>query len=134
MVQPDPSHPLAGPFWQAAREQRLEMSWCANCDAAVWYPRPACPDCDGALHWRALSGSATLLSWTVVGKSLNPDFGAPYITALVVPVEAPGARLVTRLVDCEPGDLECDMPLRLCFRMLQPRQGEPFMAPVFTPA
>ncbi len=134
MIQPDYDDPVAGPFWRAARERRLDMSWCGHCDTAVWYPKPACPACGGEPHWKTLGGAATLLSWTVVGKMINPFFEGPYVPALVVPREAPGVRLVTQLVDCDPSALVCDMPLTLCFRTLQPRKGEPYLAPVFTPA
>ncbi|TXS96151.1 hypothetical protein FV139_01205 [Parahaliea maris] len=133
MVQPDTNDPVTGPFWLAASEQRLVMSWCERCDCAVWYPKPACPECGGLLHWKTLSGDATLLSWTVVSKTMNPSFNGSYIPALVVPRDAPGTRLVTQLVDCEPAELVCDMPLALRFGMLQPREGDPYMAPLFTP-
>ena len=134
MIQPDYDDTLTGPFWRAARDHQLVMSWCQTCDHAVWYPRPACPTCQGGLTWKRLSGRATLLSWSVVRMPLNPAFKTPYIPALVVPEEAPDARLVTQLVDCGPAQLHCDMPLRVCFRSLEPRQGEPFVAPVFGPA
>lgn len=126
--------PLSGPFWQAADEGRLAMPWCGHCERAVWYPQPACPDCGAEPAWRTLSGRARLLAWTVVRKPVNPMFLPEYVPALVVPEEAPGARLVTQLVDCAPEDLQCDMPLVADFRTLSPRGGEPYVAPVFRPA
>ena len=134
MLQPDYNDALSGPFWRAAREQQLVMSWCEACDEAVWYPQHSCPTCQGKLTWKPLSGRATLLSWSVVRMPLNPSFSTPYIPALVVPEEAPGARLVTQLVDCETEALRCDMALQVCFRTLEPRGLEPYMAPVFSPA
>ncbi|HUH38136.1 MAG TPA: OB-fold domain-containing protein [Spongiibacteraceae bacterium] len=133
MIPPDPDDPLTGPFWRAANNGQLVMSWCDDCDQAVWYPRPACPVCQARLYWKLLGGHATLLSWTVVHRPVNPVFTTPYMPALVVPVEAPRARLVTRLVDCDGADLQCDMPLTVRFRELVTRQGERFMAPVFGP-
>ena len=134
MIQPDLSDPLTGPFWQGAREGKLRVSWCGACDQAVWYPRAHCPACNGALHWQTLSGEATLVAWSEVNGPLNPDFSAPYLTGLVSPREAPYIRLVTQLVDCWAQDLRCDMPVTVCFRELQPRQGAAFVAPVFRPA
>lgn len=134
MIQPDIHDPLSGPFWKAARDQQLVMSWCDDCNQAVWYPEARCPVCQGGLYWKPLSGQATLLSWTVVRKPVNPVFMPLYIPALVVPVEAPHARLVTQLVDCEPEALRCDMPVSVRFRELTPQQGEAYMAPVFAPA
>jgi CheY-like chemotaxis protein len=43
-------------------------------------------------------------------------------------------RLVTQIVECDFADLRCDMPLQLCFRMLEPIKRAPFRAPVFRPA
>ena len=134
MMQPDPLDPLTGGFWAGALARELRVSWCAGCDRAVWYPRPQCERCGGALHWQALSGEATLIAWSEVSGPINPDFATPYISALVSPREAPHIRLVTRLVDCEAQNLQCDMPVRVCFRELKPLQGAGFMAPVFTPA
>lgn len=132
-MRPDSDDPLCGPFWKAAADHRLVMTWCDACDTAVWYPHPACPHCHGALVWRPLSGRATLLSWTVVRKPVNPDFKVPYIPALVLPIEAPNARLVTQLVDCEPSELICDMPVSVRFRELETRGGDRYMAPLFGP-
>lgn len=134
MIRPDLSDPLTGGFWAGALAGELRVSWCAGCDRAVWYPRPHCDRCGGALHWQVLSGDAILIAWSEVSGPINPDFAAPYLTALVSPREAPDIRLVTRLVDCRAQDLRCDMPVRVCFRELQPLQGAAFMAPVFTPA
>ena len=130
-MTPDVNDPLAGPFWQAAANSELRITWCERCDRAVWYPRADCPQCHGELHWRALSGDATLLSWSEVMAPINPDHAPPYITALVCPLEAPEVRLVTRIVDCEADKLRCDMPVRVCFRTLQTRDDQPFTAPVF---
>ena len=47
--------------------------------------------------------------------------------------EAPGIRLVTRIVDCLFEVLRCDMALELCFRTLVPRGRAEFHAPVFRP-
>ena len=134
MIPPDLSDPLTGPFWQGARDGVLQVSWCARCDRAVWYPRPHCDCCGGALHWQALSGEAILTAWSEVTGPINPDFSVPYLTGLVSPQEAPYIRLVTQLVDCRAQDLCCDMPVRVCFRELQPRHGTAFIAPLFTPS
>lgn len=132
-MRPALDNPLSGPFWQAAENEQLVMTWCENCNCGIWYPLPRCPHCDQGLIWKPLSGRATLLSWTVVHRPVNPQFQTPYIPALVQPEEAPHARLVTQLVDCTPDRLQCDMPLMVRFRKLEPRGSEPYVAPVFAP-
>ena len=27
------------PFWDATRDRRLVLQWCAQCDHVVWFPR-----------------------------------------------------------------------------------------------
>ncbi len=133
-MTPDLTDPVAGPFWRAASENALRITWCQPCDRAVWYPRAACPHCGGELHWRELSGEATLVSWSEVQAPINPHFATPYITGLVSPREAPEVRLVTRIVDCEADELRCDMPVQVRFRELTPHEGKAFIAPVFAPS
>jgi uncharacterized OB-fold protein len=130
---PDTNDAISGPFWLAAAEGRLDMCWCSSCNIAVWYPAHKCSKCQTDTHWRSLGGRAILLSWTVVRAPLNPMFVTPYIPALVVPDEAPDARLVTQLVDCDPARLRCDMPLEVCFRELQTSDGDCYPAPLFRP-
>ena len=133
-MRPALDNELSGPFWQAAENEKLVMTWCGSCDRGVWYPEPHCPRCRHELFWKPLSGRATLLAWTVVRRPVNPVFETPYIPALVQPEEAPHARLVTRMVDCEPENLRCDMSVKVQFRQLRTRAGESYKAPVFTPA
>lgn len=133
MIQPDLADPLTGPFWQGAREGKLQVSWCGTCDQAVWYPRACCNICGGILYWQTLSGQGTLIAWSEVTGSLNPDFNGSYLAGLVSPRDAPCIRLVTQLVDCRAQDLRCDMAVAVRFRELQPQRGAAFVAPVFTP-
>lgn len=129
----DRDDPLTGPFWRAAEEGQLVMSWCTACDDAIWYPEEICPRCRGEVIWRELSGRGVLYSWTHVQMPVNPDFKAGYIAALVVPEEAPGARLVTHVVGLDPDKLECDMSVEVEFKDMQTKGGKTFKAPVFRP-
>lgn len=133
-MKPDLNNPLTGAFWQSVENNVLSLCWCDRCNDAVWYPELSCPSCGQATTWKPLSGRATLLSWTVVRRPMNPDFAVPYMPALVLPEEAPHARLVTQMVDCSPDDLRCDMSVKVLFRKLETRSGESYTAPVFTPA
>ncbi len=125
---PESDDPLAEPFWRAARENRLVLPWDTGKHAWCWYPRS-----EAQLQWREVQGTATLVAWSVVRGPINPLFAPPYAPALVVLDEAPGIRLVTRIVDCLFEVLRCDMALELCFRTLVPRGRAEFHAPVFRP-
>lgn len=135
-LQPDPDHPLTGPFWRAAAQQRLELPACEHCQRLVWYPRETCPRCKGALAWRPVSGQGALAAFTVVHRPLLPSYAPwlPYICALVALEEDPAVRLVSQVVDCDPEQLVCDMPLALTFRELAPEGRNPYLAPLFRPA
>lgn len=132
-IHPNLEHPLTAPFWRAAAERRLALPHCATCDRFVWYPREACPGCDGQLDWRDVDGRGRLEAFTAVQRPLLPAYApfCPYVCALVALDEAPGVRLVSQVVDCDPIQLACDIPLVLTFRELAPEGGAPYLAPLF---
>lgn len=134
---PDTEWPPTRPFFEAAARGELAIPRCAGCGAWVWYPRDDCPRCGGVhLPWTPVSGRGTLFSWAVVRRALWKPFAekVPYVTGLVALEEDPAVRVVTTLVDCEPGDLRVDMPVRAVFRALAfrgaPRQ---VVVPMFAP-
>ena len=109
------------------------MCWCDACDRAEWYPKAQCSRCGGDTTWRTLSGEGILLAGTGVTAPLNPAFATPYVPARVEPVEAPGARLVTQIVDYDALALRCDMPVHVTFTNLRRPGGAPYRAPLFKP-
>lgn len=80
---------------------RLCFPWCPACRRFHWYPMPLCPHCrtDG-WQWRAVSGVGTLYSWTEIHHAFDARYSAtlPYIVALIEFDDAPGVRLVAKLV------------------------------------
>lgn len=126
---PHSQDPRIAPFWTAAREQRLVLPWDAAAGCFRWYP----PEEGAALEWREVRGGARLFSYSVIRGPINPDFAPPVVPALVLLDEAPGVRLVSQVVECDPAALRCDMPLELCFRELRTLRHDPYMAPVFRP-
>ena len=135
---PDTSWEPTRRFWQAAAEGRLEVPRCAACSRFVWYPKERCPGCGGAeLAWTPVSGRGTLFSFAVVRRGFTKELREkePYATGLVALEEDPAVRIATLFVDCEPGELRIDLPVRAVFRPLRfshtPRE---VMAPMFVPA
>lgn len=116
--RPDVDLPALAPFWRAAARGRLELPRCAQCNAFNWYPSEQCAHCDGArFDWVEVAPRGTLFSWSVVKRPLFAPYAviAPYIPAIVELPEAPGVRLVTRLVDADPQTLRIDAPVELRF-------------------
>ena len=92
--------PLTQPFWSAARDRRLVVQRCDDCEALRFPPEPGCYQC-GSLRssWVPMSGRATLWSWTVCHPPLLPYFAErnPWPVAVVQLEEGP--RMVTNVVD-----------------------------------
>ncbi len=105
--------PLTRPFWDAVREGRLDIQRCAACGRHVFYPRAVCPHCGAAhLEWVTASGRGVVYAFTVVHRA-PPAFAeeAPYVVALVDLEE--GARMMTRLVGVDAGDVAVGRPVKL---------------------
>jgi uncharacterized OB-fold protein len=117
---PDVEDALTKEFFAGAARGELTIPRCAACDAWVWYPEPECPTCGGDLVWTTTSGRGRLFSWAVVQRPFLPAFAEmiPFVTALVALEEAPEVRIVTYIVDADPGELTADLPLAVTFRPL----------------
>lgn len=125
-------------FWEAAQRKQLVIPRCDDCGTLNWYPRQACSSCSGTtLPWTRVGGESTLFTFAVVRRALFRAYAseAPYLTGLVALDEDPRVRLVTRLVDCEAGQLRIDMPMRVVFRKLEfPDVHGSVLAPMFAPS
>lgn len=117
---PDVDDPLTAPYFAGAARGELLITHCDACDEYVWFPRPECPHCEGALSWTPVSGRGTLFSWATVRRPFLPAFAdaVPFVTALVALEEDAAVRVVTYLVDAEPEVLRADEPVQVTFRPL----------------
>ncbi|WP_202124777.1 Zn-ribbon domain-containing OB-fold protein [Actinomadura physcomitrii] len=117
------------PFWQAAKQERLVAPKCAACGTFRLPPTPFCPECQSTeVDWTELSGRATVFSFSVV----HGFPGLPDIT--LVPVildlpDAPGARLVSNVIDVEPEKVEIGMELEVLFSPI----SDGWLLPLFRP-
>jgi len=111
--------PLTEPFWSAAKERRLVVQRCDECETLRFPPEPGCYQC-GSLRssWVPASGRATLWSWTVAYSPLLPYFAerAPWPVAIVQLEEGP--RMVSNLVDVPVEEYAVGMPLVADFENL----------------
>jgi uncharacterized OB-fold protein len=131
---PDIELPILQPFWTAAAQQRLELPRCAQCGLFNWYPHENCSACaHTAFDWVEVEPRGSLFSWSVVTRPLFAAYKsiAPYIPAIVELPQAPGVRLVTRLVDSEPAALAIGAPVELIFADLTyPHSDSGVIAPL----
>jgi uncharacterized protein len=107
--------PATEPFWQAAKERRLVACKCADCGHFRLPPTPFCPSCQSqGVEWPELSGRAVVFSFSVVhGFPGLPDI--LLVPVVVDLVDAPGARLVSNVIDVDPADVHIGMELQVDF-------------------
>ena len=124
----------SGPFWEATREGRLLLQWCAACDRAIFYPRALCPHCgssDSRPQWREARGTGTVYAAGVEHKpeAVGAAFsqGQPFCVALVELDE--GVRMLTNIVGCPPEAVHCGMPVVVTWEPLSDGR----QLPLFTP-
>ena len=123
-------NPWARPFWEAAKEEKLIIQKCEDCEKHIFYPRIACPHCfSDDVEWVEASGKGKVYSFTVVlnnaPSSFIPDI--PYVIAVVKLEE--GVQLLTNIVGCDPEAVACDMPVEVTFEKL----NDEFTLPKFQP-
>lgn len=121
------TNPTTEPFWQAAKERRLVAPQCGECGTFRLPPTPYCPACQSsAVEWTELSGRAEIYSFAVV----HGFPGYPDLTLVPVVVDlpdAPGARLVSNLIDVDPATVTIGQQLVVDYHPIT----EGWMLPVF---
>lgn len=119
------------PFWDATRDERLLVQWCAGCEVAIFYPREVCPSCLGSdLEWRESAGLATVYAVSVQHRPAFPMYAdrVPYAVALVDLDE--GIRMMTNVVGCDADDVHVDQRVSLRWEALSDGRNLPLFAPV----
>jgi hypothetical protein len=129
--KPSPAvNPCAKPFWDAAKEEKLILQKCKECDKHIFYPRMVCPHCfSDEIEWVEASGKGILFSYTVVENNAPSAFvnDVPFVVALVRLDE--GVQMLSNVVDCDFDELRCDMPVEVTFERL----NDEFTLPKFRP-
>jgi uncharacterized OB-fold protein len=119
-------------FWTGGADGELRFLRCQGCRSYVHPPAPRCPECLGRdLAPEAVSGRATLVTYTWNHQEWVPAPDHPYVIAIVEIEEQAGLRLTTNLVHCPPEDVRIGMPVRVVFEahddvhvpLFEPRSG-----------
>ena len=133
MTHPRPASPsvLTLPFWEATARGQFLIQRCGGCQAAIFYPRPACPRCGRAdPAWEAATGTGTVHTFSVARRPTHPKFTGdePYVVAIVELVEGP--HVTTNIVGCDPDDVRVGMAVELVFDEVG---ADGFALPFFRP-
>ena len=118
-------------FWAFTRQKELRLQKCAECGKFRWPPGPTCDRClaDG-FEWSALSGVATVLSWTTFRRGYFDEYPPPHT---VVALElAEGPLFISYPVEIDTRELSEGMVLELRWADGSDRFGE-YHLPVFGP-
>jgi uncharacterized OB-fold protein len=122
-ITPPAVNPETKPFWDAAREGRFLVPFCAACGRAHWYPRAICPFCaSDKVEWREASGKGTIYTFSVMRRVKEP-----YAIAHVTLAEGP--TILTNIVNCDFDKLRIGQPVAVVF---QETEGGP-PVPMFKP-
>ncbi len=122
--------PLNEHFWRGGADGELRFLRCQDDGTYVHPPAPICPECLGKnVSPEAVSGRATVLTYTLNHQQWVPSPDHPYCIAIVELEEQPGLRLMTNVVNCPAEDVRIGMPVKVLFEAY-----EDIFIPVFEPA
>jgi len=110
---------VSKPFYKAAREHKLLIQRCTDCQKNIFYPKSLCPHClSSNLEWFESSGKGKAYSFTVVEGGAPEAFqdAVPYVLGVIDLEE--GVRMLSWIVDCDPKEVKCDMDVEVTFRDL----------------
>ena len=116
-------------FWRGGEHGELRFLRCGACCTLVHPPAPICPSCYGSkLSPEAVSGRATVLTFTWNHQPWVPAPDHPYPIAIVEIEEQAGVRLMTNILGVTPETLRIGMPVRVVFE-----QHDDVWIPLFEP-
>jgi uncharacterized OB-fold protein len=128
---------VSDPFWDATRERRYLVQWCAACAHPIFFPREVCPTCLSAdsLEWRESSGRGIVYAVSVQHRPANPTMAerVPYVVALVEIDAGDGAgtvRAMSNVVNCDPFAVRVGDAVTIAWEALSDGRH----LPVFEPA
>lgn len=119
---PDVNDMVTAGYWEAARQHRLVVSRCDDCQHPFFYPRRFCPQCwSERISTLDASGRGTVFSFTWVHVPFYDDTWAndvPYCIGWIELEE--DVRLVSAIVDAVPGDVAVGDAVTVCFDDVTP--------------
>lgn len=108
-------------FWRHCQNGELRFQRCADCGAWQHPPSPTCANCHSfQLRWDLVPVlNPYLFSYTVVHHAASPALKerVPYNVAIVAFDGMGDLRLVSNVIDAQPGDMHIGMPLELVWQV-----------------
>lgn len=89
------------PFWTGGSDGKLNIMHCDDCGAFTHPPLLMCRHCQSeAMAPKAMSGLATVESYTINHQAWMPGLDVPFVIARVRLDDAPDVILTTNVVNC----------------------------------
>ncbi|HWE70355.1 MAG TPA: OB-fold domain-containing protein [Acidimicrobiales bacterium] len=107
---------LSAAFWSGGASGQLRILRCQDCGFYVHPPRPVCARClSRRLEPEAVSGNATVYTFSINAQPWYPGQSVPYVVAIVELPEQPALRLTTNILGCAVEDVAIGMAVRVVF-------------------
>jgi uncharacterized OB-fold protein len=107
-------------FWQSGQDGVLRFSRCQACGYYIHPWAAACRRCHARdLTLEAVSGRATVKTFTINRHPWEASLNRPFIIAIVGLVEQDGLNLMTNIVNCALEAVTIDMPVKVAFRHVE---------------
>jgi len=115
-------------FWEGVDRGELLIQHCTSCGRLRHPPRPMCPNCQ-SLEWDTVqsSGRGNVFSFIIPHYPQVPMFEYPYVVAVIALEE--GTRLISNVIDIDPGDVSIGMPVEVKFVKVDDELTLPLFAP-----
>jgi uncharacterized protein len=120
-------------YWDSAKRGKLTVQGFEGTDILQHPPSPV-PEVPGGADGEPIavevSGRGTLFAFTILRQPFHPGFvdAMPLIIGLTELDDAPGVRILTNIVDADPDELRCGLPMEVVFE----ERGD-FKLPQFRP-
>jgi uncharacterized OB-fold protein len=118
-------------FWDGCKEHKLLFQKCLNCGLVRWPPSIICPNChSNDTEVIEAAGEGKIYTYAVYHQAYHPGFESeiPYVTAVIELEEGP--HLLSNITDCEPDELECDMPVEVVWEDITKEFSLPKFKPI----
>ncbi|MEE8371172.1 MAG: OB-fold domain-containing protein [Sphingomonadales bacterium] len=108
--------PETAPYWEACRKHQLLIQRCLGCGEHQFYPRSICGHClSGKIEWVVASGRGEVVSYTVMNRPVSKAYDDEDSRVLAIIQLAEGPRMMSNLVQCEPGELAIGLEVEVIF-------------------
>jgi hypothetical protein len=108
--------PESLPYWQAARDHRLALPKCEDCQKFWFPPSRTCPHCLSTnFSFQNVSGKGKIFSFVTFHRVYRPAFtnDVPYVVALIELDEGP--RLLSNIMGVTHDHVKCEMRVEVVF-------------------